>query len=86
MDDLEQKMKTKLLQGLIEHMGDKMGDGLSAKFPKKPVEIGITEKMDGGAKPHDIGASATNADDDSDEDRLMQLMDGHDDEEEDMHH
>ncbi|GAC1460087.1 MAG: hypothetical protein NVSMB70_05430 [Chamaesiphon sp.] len=42
MDDLEQKIKQKLLEGLVEHMQGKMGESLSSKYPsEKAMEVSV---------------------------------------------
>ena len=92
MDDLERKMKEKLLEGLIEHMGDRMGDGLASKFPKKHVEVQVAAPDKehlaeglGKAKEliSDSGAleGKETPDEEADEDRLRQLLEEDEDEE-----
>lgn len=89
MDDLEQKIKEKLLEGLIEHMHGKMGDDLSAKYPKKALEVSVaapdkTHLAEGLSHAKDLAESGDlgASDEGSDEDRLMALM-GDDDDEDD---
>lgn len=89
MDPLEQRMKEKLLEGLIEHMQGRMGDDLEAKFPKKAVEVsvaapdkdGLAEGL-GHAKELAESGELGHEDEGSDEDRLMALM-GHGDKDDD---
>lgn len=88
MDSLEQKMKEKLMEGLIEHMTDQMGMGLESKFPKKAMEVSVAapdEKalMEGLDKAKEVTGEASDGDrEESDEDRLMQLL-SEDEEDED---
>lgn len=86
MEDLEQKMKEKLLEGLIEHMQNKMGDGLASKFPKKPMEVSVAaadpDKLkEGLGKAQDLIGS-DDQDEKSDEDRLMDLLGDEEDDDE----
>jgi hypothetical protein len=91
MDALEQKMKEKLLEGLIEHMQDKMGQGLEAKYPKKAVEVSVAapdkdkllEGLDHAKELTEHAPEMHPSDETSDEDRLMALMDQEDDDDED---
>lgn len=82
MDPLEQKMKEKLLEGLVEHMQGKMGDDLDSKYPKKALEVSVAAPdkeglAEGLEHAHDIAAPSDSAEG-SDEDRLMELL-GEDD-------
>jgi hypothetical protein len=40
-EDLEGKMKEKLLEGLIEHMHGKMGEHMMGRMPKKEMEVSV---------------------------------------------
>lgn len=93
MDDLEQKMKEKLLEGLIEHMDDKMAGDLKGLHPKAPMEVTV-----GADDPKHLAVGLAHAkelaeshpemdgdsDEDSDEDRLMELL-GKDDDDDESH-
>lgn len=86
MDDLEQKIKDKLLEGLIEHMQDRMGGDLESKFPKKSMEVSVAAPdKEGLAKGLDHAQSLAEGpgDEGSDEDRLMELLGEDDDDKED---
>lgn len=92
MDDLEQTIKSKLLEGLIEHMQGKMGDDLGSKYPQKALEVSVAAPdkehlAEGLAKAHEMtsdGKSLGEGDEDegSDEDRLMALLGDDEDDEE----
>lgn len=94
MDALEQRIKEKLLEGLVEHMDAKMGDDLAAKFPKKSMEVSVAapdkEKLaEGLDHAKHLAAEVPMQDEESDEDRLMALMgdddkDDGDDEDDDL--
>lgn len=85
MDSMEQKLKEKLLEGLIEHMNDKMGGDLESKFaPKKALSVEVAapdkEGLAAGLEhAHDLADGDSDSDQGSDEDRLMALL-GDDDE------
>jgi hypothetical protein len=89
MDALEQKMKEKLLEGLIEHMEGKMGDDMGSKFPKAmevsvaaPDSEHLAQGLDHAKSLAEGGDLGEPQDEGSDEDRLMALL-GDDDEEDD---
>ena len=91
MDSLEQRIKEKLLQGLIEQMENKMGGDLDKQFPKKSLEVSVAAPdkehlAEGLDKAKDIAENADiGPDEDSDEQRLMELLGkGDDDEDEDQ--
>lgn len=92
MDDLETRMKEKLLEGLIEHMHGKMGEDMGAKFPHKAMEVSVAapdkEKLAEGLE-HAKGLigkegspeeeAAESPAEEEDEDRLMALLGEKDD-------
>jgi hypothetical protein len=84
MMDLEDRIKEHVLQGLVEHMHDKMGDGLADKF-KAPLEVTVgADSADGLAKGLDHAkdlADMAPDDDDKSEDMglLGSLLDDDDD-------
>ncbi len=87
MDDLEQKLKEGLLENLIEHMSNKMGDSMKPKglavqvaAPDKEHLAEGLDKAKGvlGEMPEE-SESGHDSGEESDEDRLMELL-GEDDE------
>lgn len=86
MDDLEERMKQKILEGLRDHMMDRMGDGMAEKFPKKAMEVSVMapdkEHLSEGLGKAKEMAEGEHGDD-SDEDRLMAMMGDHDEDDED---
>lgn len=84
MNDLEDRMKEKLLEGLIEHMQGRMGDDLGAKFPKKAMEVSVAAPdKEGLAEGLDHAKEVASGDEGDDEDRLMELL-GEDDDDKEM--
>lgn len=89
MDDLESKMKDKLLEGLIEHMQGRMGDDLSTRL--KPMEVSVAapdadslaEGLDHAKKLTEGGDMPAADGDESDDDRLMAAFGDGDDDEDD---
>jgi hypothetical protein len=92
MDDLESKIKQKLLEGLIEHMHDRMGSDLGAKFPQAEVKVAadspdeLKKGLDHAKEivsDHGMPHGEPDGDEGSDEDRLMALLGEDDDDKED---
>lgn len=93
--DLESKMKDKVLEGLIEHMHDKLGDDLSSKFSPKGMGVAVEapskerliEGMDRakaimGKSDDDKGPDDEIAHgDENDEDKLMKMIEEDEDKE-----
>lgn len=93
MDNLEQKIKEKLLESLIEHMQDKMGGDLDKAYPKKALEVSVAapdkehlaqglDKAKELAQSSDLDSHDADSHGD-DEHRLMALLGKDDDEDED---
>lgn len=98
LDDLEQKIKEKLLEDLITKMSDSNGDRIKPKGLAVQVAAPDKEKLaegldkaksvlgsvpDSGDMPSGDGITSDPSDDDSDEARLMQLLSSEDDDDED---
>lgn len=83
LDDIEDMIKQKLLEHLIESMGDKSGDRLK---PPMAVEVAAKDKAglsDGLDKAKDaLPSIPESGGEDDDESRLMDLLGEDDDEDE----
>lgn len=93
MDDLEQKLKEGLLENLIEHMSDTMGSRMKPKGVAvevaAPDKARLAEGLDkakgvvGSMPDHGEPDGDEAGGEDSDEERLMQLLAEGDDDEDD---
>ncbi len=89
MDDLESKMKDKLLEALIDHMHGRMGDDLSDRL--KPMEVSVAapdpsslaEGLDHAKQLAESGDMPSGDVEESDDDRLMAALGDGDDDEDD---
>ena len=96
MDDLEQKLKEGLLENLIEHMSNGIGDSMKPKGLAVEVAAPNKDKLaEGLDKAKDVLGSIPEPseeggleseespdDEESDEERLLKLLSGEDDEDE----
>lgn len=83
MNDLEQKLKEGLLEDLIAHMSNGMGDHMKPKSMAVEVAAPDESKLaEGLDKAKDVlgDSDAGDSDEESDESRLMQLLDDEDEE------
>ena len=91
-NDLEDRIKEKLLEGLIEHMEDRMGSDMEAKFPKAPMEVsvgaatkeGLAEGLDHAKKIAEGSPPDMDGDGDGDDEARLMAMMGKDDDDDEM--